>query len=468
MAGAVCRATGRISVSISIKGPGLANMLPGVVHNHFENTPALSISESFGIESPSYRKHKRLDHISLLSSVTKKLMSLNEVERRLPALLDTARAEVPGPVHLDLCSSDPKPSIPVLPKNHNPYSPIQVKREEVLRRLHNSERPVLIIGSLASRRNWKERLTSLRIPVFTTASGKGVLDESLAQSAGVFTGDGKELAPESHLCAEADLIVGIGLRNTEVLSPKPFGRPTIILDEVNNGLAEGFQADMLLTDADPDFVFDIFDELGRKSWGLERIECLKRSLQSALLNSGWLPSICFDVLNRLSFPYALVLDTGSFCTTGEHLWHAASNRFFIGSSNGRYMGVAIPCAIGTALGRPALPVFCLVGDGGMRTYLAEIKLAVQERLPVCFILMADGRYGSVACVPQRKSMSSRAVTVFQPSWWRSVEGMSCEAYAVDSGTSFATRIQAWTRTGPLFVEATFDPASYANMTRRLR
>ena len=41
MAGTVASTSGRPSVSISIKGPGLANMLPGVAFNHFEGNPAL-------------------------------------------------------------------------------------------------------------------------------------------------------------------------------------------------------------------------------------------------------------------------------------------------------------------------------------------------------------------------------------------------------------------------------------------
>lgn len=468
MAGAVCKLTGRISVSISIKGPGLANMLPGIVHNRFENNPALSISEAFGTEVPFYRKHKRLDHTALLSSVVKGIISLSDIERLLPILLDTARTEVPGPVHLDLCVKDTKQSARMDSNNHGILSLNQDVRKEVFQRLRNSERPVLLIGSLASRRIWRERLTSLSIPMFTTVSAKGVLDESLPYSAGVFTGDGKELAPESHLLAEADLVVGIGLRNAEVLSPKPFGSPTVMVDEVNNDSADGFQADVLLTGAGPDIIYDFLDELKSKSWGLERIDFLRHRMQKALLHAAWLPPVCFDILNHLNFPYALVLDAGSFCIVGEHLWQAAPDRFFISSSNGRSMGGAIPSALGAAIGKPGVPVFCVLGDGGMGMHSAEIKLAVQEKLPICFTFMTDGRYGSIACAPQPRPISRRAVTVFQPSWWRSIEAMGCEACAVDSEGSFAAAVQTWARRGPLFVEASFDPESYAAMTGRLR
>jgi len=132
------------------------------------------------------------------------------------------------------------------------------------------------------------------------------------------------------------------------------------------------------------------------------------------------------------------------------------------------MGGAIPCAIGLAICKSHLPVFCVMGDGGIRSYPAEIKLAVQEELPICFVLMKDGRYSSVASIPQPIAMSQRAVTVFNPSWWEAVEKMGCEAHLVDSESSFATAVQVWNQKGPLFLEASFDAESYSEMTRRLR
>src|SRR3990172_9061345 len=71
MAGTFAKLSGGLAASISIKGPGLANMFPGIVHNHFENNPAISLSECFGSDIPAHRKHKRLNHAAILGSVVK-------------------------------------------------------------------------------------------------------------------------------------------------------------------------------------------------------------------------------------------------------------------------------------------------------------------------------------------------------------------------------------------------------------
>ncbi len=468
MAGAVYRMTGKISISISIKGPGIANALPGIVHNHLENVPAVSISEAYGAEIPSYQRHKRLDHKALLSSVVKGTFSLNEVDVRLSSMLDAARREIPGPVHLDLCTRKDERATNTFFNHQNPQASNHLVKGKVFQNLDSAARPVLIVGSLSIRRRWREKLPYLGIPVFTTASAKGALDENLSHSAGVFTGYGKELAPESHLFSEADLVIGIGLRNTEVLSPKPFDKPVILLDEVNGGVTDGFQADVLVTDADSDFISDILDRLSNKSWGGERIESLRVLLQSSLLNGNWLPSTCFNILNHWDSPYTLVLDTGAFCTIGEHLWKAGPKRRFLGSSNGRYMGVALPSGVGAAICQGGFPVFCVVGDGGIRTYPAEIKIAIEEELPTCFILMTDGRYASIGGGSRMSFRNTGATTVPRPSWWKAVVGMGCEAYEVKSESAFAAVLERWDRKRPFFIEAKFDPAVYAGMTRQLR
>lgn len=467
MAGAAARASGQLSISISIKGPGLANMLPGIISNHYEGIPSLSISEAYGVEAPSYRMHKRLNHFSLLSSVVKAYSSLSDGTENWLKLLKRAQREVPGPVHMDLCQTKGEETFSEDENSHNPLD-TEAAHQQFLSLLQKSKQPILIVGSLASRRKWGAKLSELNIPIFTTVSAKGVLDETLPHSAGVFTGAGRELALERQIFNKADLVVGLGLRNTEVLQPNSFNQPLVIYDEVDSGLTDGFLAEAKLIEASPDLLGSIFSELKRKSWGTDQLECLKSKLNANLLDVDWLPAICFDVLNHLEHEHALVLDTGSFCTIGEHVWMANPQRYFMGSSNGRYMGASIPSAIGLATSRPGLPVFCAVGDGGIRMYPAEIKMAVGEELPVCFILMTDGLYGSIACVSQAQPMSSRAVSLYQPTWFRAVEAMDCEAYQVNSADSFSKVIHSWERKKPLFIEAVFDPETYAQMTRRLR
>jgi len=465
MAGAVTRLTGRLSVAISIRGPGLANMIPGITYNYLENNPVLSISEALGVETPAYKRHKRLDHTLMVLPIVKAVSDLSRVDQTLGPMLDIARAEIPGPVHLELCRKEVVDE-PVIASRAAAAHHVSTRDlTEILSRIERADRPLLIVGSLALRRSWRRKLSELRIPVFTTAAAKGALDETLEQSSGIFTGDGKELSGESVLIPLADLIVGLGLRNSEVLSPKRLG-PTILLDEAGPDVFDGFCADVAVGGVTADSIDRVLDNLRSKEWGLDEVARQHRALEEQL-SDGWLPAAGFRILNDLPYEYVGVMDTGLFCTVGEHVWNMGPRRPYVASSNGRFMGVSIPLSVGAAVCSD-LPVLCVVGDGGIRNYVAEMKLAVRERLPLCVILMSDGRYGSVACISQRRPTSNNAVAVPMPSWYKAMRGMGCAAYQADSTYSFSRSLAGWSRAQPLFIEANFKPDAYATSVARLR
>jgi acetolactate synthase I/II/III large subunit len=304
--------------------------------------------------------------------------------------------------------------------------------------------------------------------VFTTATARGVLDEQSANSLGVYTGDGKQLAAEFHAFADCDLVVGLGLRNLEVLSTKGFGRPLILIDETDPQLTDGFGADVFWQTARGEDYQDVLSSLAARPWGRDLVEFSRARITAGLADDAWLPRSCFECLNELQFEYNAVVDTGSFCTIAEHCWYASPSRRFFGSSIGRFMGGSIPTAIGVATADAPKPVICIAGDGGIRMYIADFRIAAKEKLPLCLILMSDGRYGSVACTDSSGKMSRSAISVAGVSWSAAVEGMGCLVANVQSEDAFARAMAAWNRAEPLFVECQFPVEAYASMIRNLR
>ncbi|HKG94584.1 MAG TPA: thiamine pyrophosphate-dependent enzyme [Gemmatimonadaceae bacterium] len=471
MAGAFGRVTGTLGCSITIKGPGLANAFPGVVSNHYEQWAAISVAEAFGPATPAARMHKRLDHRAVLSAVVKAYASPGEPDEVVRRLAAAAREEVPGPVHLELFAEQAPERFDALrPASHG-------QRREwsdalppaVERAVASARRPVVIAGSLATRQPWGARLAELRVPVFTTAAAKGVLDERSPFAAGVYTGDGKALAPETRILPDADLVVGLGLRNLEVLSPKPFAAPLVIVDAAGPETANGFAPAEALTGAASEDFDRVLAVLAGREWGSDRVAEAQRDVRAELTAREWLPGRVFERLAELR-PRRLTVDTGSFCTVAEHVWPAAPDeRQFLASANGRYMGTAIPMALGAACADPSGGSICALGDGGMM-YAAELKMAVERSLPVLFVLMTDGRYGSIACAPSAPGLDLDAVTMRQPSWYRAVQGLGMPAARASNLAELEDAVAAWgaEAAGPMFVEAAFDPEPYAAMTARVR
>ena len=59
------------------------------------------------------------------------------------------------------------------------------------------------------------------------------------------------------------------------------------------------------------------------------------------------------------------------------------------------MGWAIGASVGMALGTPDTPVVCFTGDGCFLMSGQEITVAVQEQLPVIFVVLNDQAYGMI-------------------------------------------------------------------------
>jgi acetolactate synthase-1/2/3 large subunit len=465
MAGAFGRQSATVGCALSIKGPGLANMVPGIASNHFERWPTVTLAEAVGPRTPAGRTHKRLDQRALLSSLVKAYAACGDPDELIPRLVQSARAEVPGPVHLDLVAGDAAAFVeyPV------PRRAQQGGWADVLRLVTQAQRPLVIVGSWSRRSEWREQLGDLRVPVFTTLAAKGVLDERLPHAAGVFTGDGKALSTEAALLPEADLVIGLGLRNTEILNPAAITGPLVLIDAVLTDDVVGLVAAATCAPGTTPQVEALLAQLERKAWGEDTIARCGGALRQRLLEHPWLPPAVFETLAAAAPEAVLVADTGSFCTIAEHLWRATDPNGFLCSANGRYMGTSIPMAIGGALAQRERPVICAMGDGGAAMYFAEIKLAIAEALPILFLLLSDGGYGSVAAAvaPDRRRASVLAMR--QPPWFEAARALGCHAECVADRHGLRAIADQWRRAlGPWFVEARFDAQAYVQMTEGLR
>lgn len=462
MAGSFGVVSGTLGCCVSIKGPGLANLLPGMLSNWYEGWPVLSVSEAYG-PNRGGRAHKFLDHAQTVRACTKAYGELGDPTAVVPDFVRCARDEAPGPVHLDASGTD-TPRIEWRPTVEAPTG----DPARATHAIRDATRPVVIAGSLCVRRGWAARLSVLRLPVFTTVAAKGLIDERSAWSAGVYTGDGLACSPEARLLPEADLVVGIGMRPLEILTPRVFPAPLLLFDTVDPGTTDAYGATLSSCD-DEGLVEEVIDGLTAHEWGREHVEEAAVKLRDRLTSDAWLPGAIFECLQRLVPTARLVVDTGLFCTVAEHVWKAATPGDFLASANGRFMGTSVPMAIGAALADPTRPVLCAVGDGGLRVAVGEIKLALEARLPIAFVLLTDGRYGSVAGVAAARGLSTAATTIPQPSWYQAMAALGCESERVDTLAALEAVFAAWRAGGgPLFVEAPFDPARYARQTEGVR
>lgn len=452
MAGLTGRLTQRAGVALAIKGPGFGNLLAGMATCRFESWPLVAISEAFAPDAPASRAHKRLAHDVAVHGIAKAFGRCSN--GGFARACTIAEAETPGAVALDLVEGDPPVEVELVPP---------VGSGNALGLLEKAKRPVVIVGTLAIRLGLSSRLAELAIPVFTTAAAKGALDERLEHAAGVYTGVGLSLSPEVSVLPEADLVVGIGLRSTELLGHPAL--PILNLDPLGAAALPGIGAtELTLGDLD-----QLIAQLGTFRWGCDIVGSSLTHMRSALNEGPFLVAGALSAAAATLPDARLVVDTGFFCTIAEHVWTATGVDDFLGSGAARSMGVGLPMAVAAALHDRGRPTICAVGDGGLPMFLAEFAIAVRERLPLAILHMNDGGFGSIRPRARSGGLTLSPLAALIASWAPIFDGFDVPVRRVRQAEELRAALDDWRpEGGPIFVECSFDPAAYERMSEELR
>jgi len=463
MAGTVGWLSKRAGVSVAIKGPGLSNMVPGIVLAHFENYPLITIVENYGTDTPLSVAHKRISHRALVESITKECFHLNSGQEVFRRAKQVAESDTPGPVLVNLSDGITENS-----------SKVDLRRRvtHIDERFYNcikeKKKPIVIIGAQARKYSGVLGcIRKLKVPVFTTAAGKGIIDEIECYSAGVYTGVGRAKTPEYGLIPKADLIIGISLRESEVLSATPFHCRSIHINSAQEPEASGFGFDY---EIGPEQAGPFLDSLVKKEWGSQDIIFRKEVLKSELVSSTFSPT---DVMLVLSEQFGrkirLVVDTGLFCVVAEHAFSARYDGHYISASNSRYMGVGLSAAIGTAIYDRSKKTVLVVGDGGIGAYISELKLAVHNKLNMLIILASDGGYGSIRANIDEDRLNDSLLERTSPSWLRIFDGFDIPGTSVASREGLTLALERSSKLiGPSYLECQFDPIHYRTLLGEVR
>lgn len=455
-------------VSITIKGPGFACAVPGLLANTYEHRPMISVSEAYPVPVAVTKQHKRLDHLALAPQIAVASGSLDMPEPDIDRLIALAGAGDSGTVHFDIAGD---PETPPQVAGHGPGAQGQAGLDTLLSRIDRSDRPALLLGTGALPLSGLEALRSVQVPVASTAAAKGVYDETQAFSAGVVTGELGRFAPENTSLSRADLFVGVGLRHDEFVRCQALPSPLVVLDDLSRDAHAGLGAD-LLHRAD-DLVQPgaaVFARLNAKPWGGDDVRHRQSQLTAHFGSWAWGPADAFLALRR-SMPEetTLIPDTGYHCTVAETIWPAQTPDQFQGSSIARFMGIAIPTAIGRALADRGRPVLCALGEGGLGYHVLELALAVRHKLPIVFAFFCDGRFSSVASNVVSDLENDPAVTFDAAPVLAYMSAMGMAAHRAQSAADVDAALTGWrAEKGPVFLECCFDPEDYANSAKPLR
>jgi acetolactate synthase-1/2/3 large subunit len=416
-ADAWARLTHRVGVCNVTVGPGAVKLPSGLLEAYNASVPILAIVSDVGSEWAHLQDRgaatQAMDQEGMLRPLTKWVTMLRS-PAQLPTVLGTAlrRATTgrPGPVALiiphdlfdqrferaDLVRPAPmavaaNPDWGRFP--NTPTQPDDASLEEAAAHLRAAGRPLMVAGggallaeAEAEVRALAEQLT---MPVATTFTGRGIIEDSHPLAVGLLGNIGTSCARAAAEAADVVLLVGCKSAQNSTFGwtlPRP-GQTVLHLDIDAAEIGKVFPTAVGLVGDARLGLAALSRAIGPREPTTERLDWiagLKRDWAERCAGPAQsdavpiFPQRVMAELERLTSAEDLVVCDASYPTGWGMLHHPIrrAGRSVLAPRGSAGLGYGLPAAIGAAVACPDRRVLVLAGDGGWSYSLGEMASAV--------------------------------------------------------------------------------------------
>lgn len=427
---AYARTSGRFGACLVTSGPGASNAITGLAGAWFESTPVLFLSgqvKRADLKGESGLRQlgtQELDIVSVVTPLTKYAVCLldplrvrYELEKAHHLMLSGRKGPVWLDVPLDVQATEIEPGqLPgYAPETaQQALAPDEVALSELVRRLRQARRPVLLVGNgvhaAGAEAVLRRLIERLGLPTLTTWIGADLLEYEhplYVGRCGTVAQRGANFSVQN-----ADLVLAIGCRldfSITGFNRRHFAR----------------EAEIVVVDIDPAEIAKLGDMPD------QRFVCDARLFMEQLLHaSGGETLNCQDWRERCAawkLAYPVVLPEyrrpGAFVNTyvfsetlsaamaeGEQIIPgssgAALDTFWLAVRLKRgqralatgglgAMGYGLPASIGGCLGSGGRRTVSVDGDGGFVMNIQELEVVRRLRLPIKYFVLNNNGYASI-------------------------------------------------------------------------
>jgi acetolactate synthase I/II/III large subunit len=444
MADGYARETGRIGVCCATTGPGATNLITGVACAYADHVPMLVLTPqtslpTFGRGPFQESSADAIDIVGMFEHCTRYnslVTHPSQLEKKLAAALTVALQAPKGPAHLsvplDILRAPSRsggevefPNLYKLATEHDAVvDSTAVGRlcRDLKTTLNHGRRVVLLIGhdcheAADDITRFAELIQS---PMITTQRGKSRINPYHPLARGVFGFAGHKTAREVLADESVGLVLAVGTDlgewSTAGWDPVLMNDKLVHIHNVKDYFARSPMAHLHVYGT----IGLIFRQLAEQiEAGVvsERREASERYPEPQE-NLGYVPqhievqspASCTleissppikpqrairELVQRFPPDTRFLIDNSNSVPWSIHYFfsrHPENYHLSVGFAS---MGWAIGAAIGMALGAKDAPVICLTGDGCFLMNGLEISVAVEQKLPVIFVVLIDRAYGMI-------------------------------------------------------------------------
>src|ERR1700746_638177 len=420
MADGYARATGGVGVAIATSGPGATNMVTGIATAMLDSSPIVCITGQVGSKLIGSDAFQETDITGVTLPITKHnylVTHASEVARTIREAFYVARSGRPGPVLVDITKDAQQTSYefdweaakPQLPGYRPDLSPAPKEYEQALELIHNSKRPVILLGHGAivsgATREVRDLAETADVPVALTLLGLGAFPASHPLNLGMMGMHGEAWVNQA--IQESDLLIALGMRFDDRVT----GKLNTYAQKAKKIHVEIDRAEINKNvHVDVPLIGDLREVLQRllplvkpnrhsEWWSQVHVSQQDSSVRDIqnLPDNGHLYAahVINDLWRETKGDAVIVTDVGQHQMWEAQYYHHEKPRSLITSGGLGTMGFAVPAAIGAKVGRPDAEVWVVVGDGGFQMTLCELATMVQEEIDVKICVINNGYLGMV-------------------------------------------------------------------------
>lgn len=422
---AYAQARDGLGVAVVTTGPGGTNAMTGVASAWLDSVPLLVISgqvkttDLAGDSGLRQRGFQEINVVEMVRPITKFAMTVLTPQsacEKIQIALDETRSKRPGPVWLDIPLNVQSATVPqqlptkVFAQDSEPAS-FDVK--QLIHDLRIAQRPLVLLGNGVRLSGAIPEVNALMnvLQVPYQVSWKAL--DLIPFDHKLFAGRPGGIATRYANFAQqsADLFIAIGARmdygqtayNPNGVAPRA-KRYFVDIDARELQKLISINTETIAEDAKK-FLQIVLGALGNETiraperWTQRILEWKERySLSSEGVFNEYLGT--YDVVEILSNHMSAedVLVPGSSGACSEVTMQAFKNKIgqrVLNSQGLGAMGFGVPAAIGVAIAFSDRDVYSVDGDGGFVMNIQELEVAKRLELPICWIVLDNGGYGSI-------------------------------------------------------------------------
>ena len=411
MADGYARVSGEPGVAFVITGPGLTNALTGMAQARADSVPVLVIS---GVNHGSVQGlghgwlHELPEQAAMVRALcpTRQITGPAEVGPALDWAFHLMTSGRPGPVHLEVPTDVMPMSCDALPDPApRPAKMVAAAADLTVAaaRLNAARRVVILAGGGVRGQEPALRAVAeiLDAPVVQTNNARGMMyrhplgvpaspsleaTRALIRAADQVLAIGTEFGPTDYdMYVNADFPDLPGLIRIDVSAAQLARRPATVKLFGDAGATLTALLPLLTT---------------HHGDGAARADTARTAARAELAGAGaTMPDqLAMVEAIRTALPGAIIVGDSTQPVYAANLFYAHDRPggWFNAATGYGALGFAPGAAIGAALAAPGTHVICLIGDGGLQFSPGELRTAVDEKLPITFLVWNNSGFREIA------------------------------------------------------------------------